>query len=535
MSSLTPEESKRKLLAMKAQREYEAKMNNSKSIDNTNKKIVLTDEEWDAIDISNVGGTEENPNSDYKPNNKPRFSQIEVKNAFLKENTLYRIDSTLYQYNEEIKAYTEVTREYLKGLVLSFMERNDINKPYSVICQIVGMIESELLLKEPFKLTCKDGFYLKGMACIDNKIQKSEYSFNNFASLDVTIRYDNKNQGVYIHDLMEQLSQTNNNCSPNCAKKLAVYNKFMWDTFYIGSEIETYKLINDVEMQLLDLCRYDSYKKQQSLIFFGSGGNGKSVLANLVASMWGVFSKSMTIEQLTNPSMRYLSKINHKKLIICHETNLESVLNTPDRQAIFNSLISCDNLELLKGTKSETLDNKARFLLLVNDVGSLEALNKSVIRRLPFVIPFKNTVPSDLQDVNMLDKLIAIKDLIFNYWLYQRMARDTLESQEIIKKQDFGIFKECAKTSILECDILTEFLKQHTEITDNPMEYVAKQKLHGYYLKFCKDNGLKPMTNVALSRKMKDRGYTERRSTKGVRSWVGLSLIEYEHNSIDNK
>jgi len=74
----------------------------------------------------------------------------------------------------------------------------------------------------------------------------------------------------------------------------------------------------------------------------------------------------------------------------------------------------------------------------------------------------------------------------------------------------------------VDMDILSSFLEECC--VENPGYKVQSGKFYKAYLEWCKNNGEQSMSRIALSRKIKERGFTNNTGTGGYVYWAGVGL-----------
>jgi len=124
------------------------------------------------------------------------------------------------------------------------------------------------------------------------------------------------------------------------------------------------------------------------------------------------------------------------------------------------------------------------------------------------------------QDKDLPEKLLQEKAGILR-WL--------VEGALLWQKEGLGeppAVKEATEEYKTEQDIITAFLNDECEIDENATETV--QRVYARYLRWCDDNGERPIAKRELSIRLKERGFETARGPHNIWVWKGLRLIERE-------
>jgi putative DNA primase/helicase len=158
------------------------------------------------------------------------------------------------------------------------------------------------------------------------------------------------------------------------------------------------------------------------------------------------------------------------------------------------------------------------------------------IKRIPFEVQFvepEKAKEGDLpQDKELTEKLKAELPGILNWAI-----EGCLEWQE----KGLGEPEKVRAATLayrLESDVLGNFLDQET--ADEKNEEVMAKDLWGVYNRWCDSEGVKPMSQTALGRKLSERGYMKRRIHGNGTAYQGLRLLNplplsYEERSEGHK
>lgn len=308
--------------------------------------------------------------------------------------------------------------------------------------------------------------------------------------------------------------------------KCPEFIKFI-NTIFDG-DIERINLIQEI----FGYCLTTDTKLQKFFIFYGSGSNGKSVLANIFGKVCGIENcSSATLEQL---SKQFGGQVIHnKRLNISGESNsTQSSLNTQ----LLKLITGEDMIQVESKFKDPIMIRPfVKLLVLANHYPKTEDTSNGFLRRCLF-IPFnKRFVDMDVEpkgneaykDKDLEAKLEAEVDGIFMWALkgYQRLKSQNYElttSKECEKVlKDFMIYNNPIKEFIidrlgiddgnreLKSDIFTAFQKWCRENNVNHYNYLSAKgfwsifdstilEFKNFNYKKLKSNGKGYICNVKL-------------------------------------
>src|SRR5690554_4875941 len=168
-------------------------------------------------------------------------------------------------------------------------------------------------------------------------------------------------------------------------------------------------VLPDVEQQMV-LLEYLGYlfvkpnvlNLEKSLILYGTGANGKSVLFNIVNALLGGRENvsNYSLQNLTNESGYYRAMIGNKLV------NYSSEINGRLEAAVFKQLVSCEPVDArLPYGEPFTLTNYAKLIFNCNTLPNVVENSHSFFRRL-LILTFGVTIPDEEQDSQLAHKII---------------------------------------------------------------------------------------------------------------------------------
>ncbi|HWJ25768.1 MAG TPA: phage/plasmid primase, P4 family, partial [Flavisolibacter sp.] len=174
------------------------------------------------------------------------------------------------------------------------------------------------------------------------------------------------------------------------------------------------------------LAEYMSYvfikqgtlKLEKSLILYGSGANGKSVLFDIVMALLGQENVSnFSLQSLTNENGYYRAMLKDKLL------NYASEISPKMDSTIFKQLVSGEPVEVRQiYGEPYIMTDYAKLMFNTNTLPANVEQTEAFFRRF-IILPFEVTIPEEERDPELAKKIID-KELsgIFN-WVLQGLER----------------------------------------------------------------------------------------------------------------
>jgi P4 family phage/plasmid primase-like protien len=289
------------------------------------------------------------------------------------------------------------------------------------------------------------------------------------------------------------------------------------------------------DQELIDwLQRFGGYlltgstQEHLFLFCFGHGANGKSVFVELLRYIMGDYGRAIASETLSESKRQAggatpdLAALIGARLVMSGETED----NTAMAESLVKSLVSGDSMAV-RPLYCAPIQFTPNFKLIMcgNHKPIVRGNDNGIWRRVRLV-PFTRTFAPDERDPGLLDKLKAEAPHILAWmiagcesWL-KRGLTDTpraIASATAEYQQDQDIvgrwLEECTALSV------------HAE--------TAKADMYASYKNWCIENGLRPASDITLSRRLSERGLKDRKS-HGTRLWVGVTLTTAQHFTPDD-
>lgn len=255
-------------------------------------------------------------------------------------------------------------------------------------------------------------------------------------------------------------------------------------------------------------------KYEVGVFLFGSWGNGKSVLLNVIKALIGK----------ENISFVPLSKFKKDQYVYTLIGKLVNIDNEMDGGAVLDSSVtkSIVSWEEVSGKKLYvnpiSFSVYSRLIIASNVLPDINnAKDDSVTRRFCF-INFKQSFVEN-PNPNLLNELLEEKDLIFARAvgsLKELLLQDKL-SIPTMQKEELGLL-------IKENDVVEMFLEEWW-VRRNPGHKIANSNLYSRFKAYCGVIGERPITQPALSKKLVSKGF--KRFSNGNERWFeGLSIVD---------
>ena len=272
------------------------------------------------------------------------------------------------------------------------------------------------------------------------------------------------------------------------------------------------RVIPDVEKQQV-IAEYLGYifirnsvlKLEKSLILYGSGANGKSILYEIVQKLLGPSNVSnFTLQSLTDPN-GYTRSLLAGKLV-----NYASEISSKMNPTLFKQLVSGENVEARQiYGRPFILRDYARFIFNTNVLPKDLEHNTGFFRRF-IIIEFDQTI-SDEEKNPMLANEIIKDELpgVFN-WILDGLKR-------LLQQGDFS--KCAAATQAVEryrkdSDSVALFLEDGN-FTPSKDDRISLKEFFSLYKDFCKDSNYTCCSNKAFSIRLTSYGYEITRQASG--------------------
>lgn len=288
------------------------------------------------------------------------------------------------------------------------------------------------------------------------------------------------------------------------------FQRFLKDTF------KDEKLIKYMQ-RLLGYCLTGETGEQEVYFAYGSGANGKSTLLSLVRYIMNDYaavipSKTITSFDKTGAATSEIAQLPRKRLVCCSELNCNDILNE-GKIKVMSGGETLAARELYG--KAFTFDPEFKFFVDTNYLPKISGTDHGIWRRIK-VIPFNNIVPNCDIDKYLSQKLKKDATAVLA-WLVHGAVRYYAKGLKTVKT-----VRKTSKTYRTSQDTLGCFIE--ARIRDSKHSEVRARDLYDYYVEFCNDNLLTPMSETKFGRDMNALGF-KRSKDKVSRKYVNIELV----------
>jgi putative DNA primase/helicase len=223
-------------------------------------------------------------------------------------------------------------------------------------------------------------------------------------------------------------------------------------------------------------------KLEKTLILYGTGANGKSVVFDVINALLGA-------QNVSNYSLESLGNDYHRAMIANKLLNYSSEISNRLQTEKFKQLTSGEPVEArLPYGQPMILTNYARLAFNSNELPREVEHSEAFFRRF-LIIPFDVTIPEEKRNPNLAKEIIATElSGVFN-WVLEGLKR-------LLRQNGFsqcGAAREMVNSFRRESDSVAMFLDE--EGYKPSQAYTPLKTLYQNYKDYCTDNGYKQVGN----------------------------------------
>ena len=269
--------------------------------------------------------------------------------------------------------------------------------------------------------------------------------------------------------------------------------------------------------------------EQIMAILYGMGKNGKSVTIGALARVWGDYAVNIAAESLMvrrgDGPRSDLARLHGARLVTASEGESGAYL----AESVVKQLTGDDAITVRRLYENEfEFRPGAKIFLATNHEPRIRGTDEGIWRRL-WLLPFTVTIPEDRRDPGILDKLESEGSGILN-WCIEGLRRYLENGRRLAPPA-----KVVAATARFrsESDMVGRFLAQEMKV--DVLGTIERAALYKIYLKWCEDEGERPVSNRAVIKYLRERGFDERK-LGGAMCWTGIRIknaIEEEEDATE--
>jgi len=275
--------------------------------------------------------------------------------------------------------------------------------------------------------------------------------------------------------------------------------------------------------EIIAYSMYRAYPYPKIMFLFGSGGNGKTAFYNILVRLFG--KRNIALENSINLQYNKFStgKLCGKFINVASEMEYSILKNTTIlKQLTGEDLLDCER----KFKESFPFYNYAKVIFIGNEIPETIDKTYAFYRRvllLEFPNVFvlgKNADPDLVRNISekeieglALWAIIKLRELKKRGFVFSRH-----EETEKIKK----VYEDLSNP-------LAKFLEDYTE--KDIFSEVFKWEFYDKFVKYLTDKGIRPWTQIALSKRMRSLGYQSKVvKMEDETNWAWLNL-KWKENS----
>ena len=232
-------------------------------------------------------------------------------------------------------------------------------------------------------------------------------------------------------------------------------------------------------------------KEERTLILYGSGANGKSVLFEVVRSLLGTENiSSYSLESLTDANGYFRAMIDTK--LLNYASEISSRMD-PDR---FKNLVSGEPIEARHPAgRAMQIEQYAKLMFNCNALPKAKGdLTNAFFRRF-LIVPFDVTIPEAEQNKNLHTEIIESELAgVFNWILagLHRLLDQKRFSKCAASDQALNNYK-------IESDTISLWMAEDGYVkAENRKQFSEAKQLYHEYTNYCDQSGFKAMDKITF-------------------------------------
>ena len=267
--------------------------------------------------------------------------------------------------------------------------------------------------------------------------------------------------------------------------KCPLFTRFIADI--MDNDTKKIALVQEMAGYIL----FPDCRLQKCFFLMGDGGNGKSVLINVLTQIFGDENcSSVELSNLAGPfdpiRLRY-SLVNFSS---------ETKTHIKEAEARFKAVVTGDKISAaFKGMDAVEFAPRCKMICAANAYISTNDFSHGLLRRLCF-IKFTKTYSSKNADKHLTEKLLDEKPGIFN-WIYRGYLR-LIEQGEFTQTDEQSDLQD---DFLLSINPMAAFIQE--EISKIHSGEFSTKELYAMYATWAKEAGCQPLNRINFSRTFK--------------------------------
>lgn len=265
-------------------------------------------------------------------------------------------------------------------------------------------------------------------------------------------------------------------------------------------------------------------KLEKALVLYGSGGNGKSVIFDVLTALLGPENvTSYPLKSLTDEQGYHRAKL--AKTLVNYASEISGNLDTN----LFKALISNEPVQARLPYKEPfILTDYGKFIFNANELPIAGEINNAYFRRF-LILPFPVEVPPEKQDKGLAQKIIANELPGVLNWILEGLHR-------LLEQRNFSRCKaadDVVAAYKAESDTARLYMDEQRFTPTPEMEQKYRFPLaHIYreYRQFCFDDGYKPVSKRKFKNRLQAIGFVVDKTDKGQTVFAEIESEPVSHN-----
>ena len=245
---------------------------------------------------------------------------------------------------------------------------------------------------------------------------------------------------------------------------------------------------------------------EKALILLGDGGNGKSVVFDVVNAMLGRLNVShFSINQITNENGYYRASFG--RALLNYSSEIGKGFNIDELKKIISGEPITARLPY---GEPFTLYNYPKLMFNANELPKDIEHNNAFFRRL-IILSFDTIIPEDIKDTNLSKKIIE-NELpgIFN-WAMKGLQRLITNGKFTYSKSSETIlegYKKESNTALL-------FIEEE-EYQKSKFDFITLKDLYTDYVSYCINNGFQRLNKINFKKRLISTGFQIEKKNIGL-------------------
>jgi len=259
-------------------------------------------------------------------------------------------------------------------------------------------------------------------------------------------------------------------------------------------------------------------KLEKSLVLFGTGGNGKSVIFDVITAMLGNQNvTSYPLKNLTDEQGYHRAKL--AKTLVNYASEISGNFDSDE----FKKLISNEPVQARLPYKDPfNLTDYGKFIFNANTLPNAGEISRAYFRRF-LILNFPLEIPEEKQDKKLADKIISNELPGVLNWVLKGLKRLIHQKKFSPCRSADDMLEQYKK----ESDTARLFMDEKNYQPDSTNRIPLKT-LYSQYKEFCKDDGYHCLGNRNFSKRLQSIGYTIERKAEGNVVYAKIKPITQE-------